>query len=133
MAALGIEQNKAESELKQAALEEQQHSVIQPLACAPEHCVYICNLTYPLGSHRHPTRHQRRRRHHAPAPPPPPPPPFAPARSQPSCPCTFFSLPSRSVTRIDASFLLLFYFFYILHSFLHKDIVKQIRPRAFSH
>lgn len=45
MAALGTEQNKAQSELKQAALEKQQHSVIQPLACAPEHCVYICNLT----------------------------------------------------------------------------------------
>lgn len=54
MAALGIEQNKAQSELKQAALEKQQHSVIQPLACAPEHCVYICNLTYPLGSQRTP-------------------------------------------------------------------------------
>lgn len=139
MAALGIEQNKAESELKQAALEEQQHSVIQPLACAPEHCVYICNLTYPLGSHRHPTHHQhrrRRRRHHTPTPPPPRP-PFAAARSQLSCPCTFFPLPSRSVTLIDASFLLLYLFiyifFYILHSFLHKDIVKQIRPRAFSH
>lgn len=58
MAALGIQQNKAQSELKQAALEKQQHSVIQPLACAPEHCVYICNLTHPLGSlrpHPHPT------------------------------------------------------------------------------
>lgn len=54
MAAQGIEQNKAQSELKQAALEQQQHSVIQPLACAPEHCVYICNLTYPLGSQRGP-------------------------------------------------------------------------------
>lgn len=56
-AALGIQQNKAHSELKQAALEKQQHSVIQPLACAPEHCVYICNLTHPLGSlrpHPHP-------------------------------------------------------------------------------
>lgn len=61
MAALGIEQNKAQSELQQAALEKQQHSVIQPLACALEHCVYICNLTYPLGSRR---------------PPPPPLPPF---------------------------------------------------------
>lgn len=139
MAALSIEQNKAESELKQAALEEQQHSVIQPLACAPEHCVYICNLTYPLGSHRHPTRHQhrRRRRHHTPAPPPPPPPPFAPARSQPSCPCTFFLSPislSHSHRRVIPSpFLFIYLFFYILHSFLHKDIVKQIRPRAFSH
>lgn len=28
--------------------------VIQPLACAQLHCVYICNLTYPLGSHRPP-------------------------------------------------------------------------------
>lgn len=52
MAALGIQQNKTQSELKQAALEKQQHSVIQPLACAPEHCVYICNLTHPLGSLR---------------------------------------------------------------------------------
>lgn len=58
MAALGIQQNKAQSELKQAALEKQQHSVIQPLACAPEHCVYICNLTHPLGSLRpHPHPH----------------------------------------------------------------------------
>lgn len=55
MAALGIEENKAQSELQQAALEKQQHSVIQPLACALEHCVYICNLTYPLGSHRPPS------------------------------------------------------------------------------
>lgn len=31
------------------------NTAIQPLACAPEHCVYICNLTYPLGSQRTPT------------------------------------------------------------------------------
>lgn len=62
MAALGIEQNKAQSELKQAAPEKQQHTVIQPLACAPEHCVYICNLTYPLGSQRTPLPH-----HHHPS------------------------------------------------------------------
>lgn len=47
MAALGIVQNKTQSELQQAALEKQLHS-----AYAPEHCVYICNLTYPLGSQR---------------------------------------------------------------------------------
>lgn len=35
MAALGTEQNKAQSTQKQAALEKRQHSVIQPLACAP--------------------------------------------------------------------------------------------------
>lgn len=38
---------------------------IQPLACAPEHCVYICNLTEPLGSQQ--TLH-----------PPPPCPPHSP-------------------------------------------------------
>lgn len=86
MAALGIEQNKAQSELKQAALEKQQHSVIQPLACAPEHCVYICNLTYPLGSHR----------------PPSPRCSFALTRSQPPCPYSFS--PSHSVALIIASF-----------------------------
>lgn len=30
------------------------NTVIQPLACAPEHCVYICNLTYPPGSQSKP-------------------------------------------------------------------------------
>lgn len=112
MAALGIEQNKAESELKQAALEEQQHSVIQPLACAPEHCVYICNLTYPLGSHKTP--------HPLPAPLPPSHPypsttaaaTFRSGSLPALVPVHFFSpLPSRSVTLIDASFLLLFYLF----------------------
>lgn len=94
MAALGIEQNKAQSELQQAALEKQQHSVIQPLACALEHCVYICNLTYPLGSRR--------------PPPPPLPPffPFIPSHSH-SFLLSIFSLsqsPSYSVAHIIASF-----------------------------
>lgn len=95
MAAQGIEQNKAQSELKQAALEQQQHSVIQPLACAPEHCVYICNLTYPLGSQRGPPL----------ARPSlslcPPSPPCSLARSEPSCPYSFSA--SRSVALIAAS------------------------------
>lgn len=86
MAALGIEQNKAQSELQQAALEKQQHSVIQPLACALEHCVYICNLTYPLGSRR---------------PPPPPLPPFFSLYS-----FSFTLIPSVHILSLSVSFLL---------------------------
>lgn len=86
MAALGIEQNKAQSELQQAALEKQQHSVIQPLACALEHCVYICNLTYPLGSRR---------------PPPPPLPPFFFLYS-----FSFTLIPSVHILSLSVSFLL---------------------------
>lgn len=114
MVALGIEQNKAQSELQQAALEKQQHSVIQPLACALEHCVYICNLTYPLGSRR-----------------PPPPPllpffPFIPSHSH-SFLLSIFSLSlclllTQSLTSSRHSLFL-----------LHKDIVKQTHPHAFSH
>lgn len=107
MAALGIEQNKAQSELKQAALERQQHSVIQALACAPQHCVYICNLTYPLGSHK-------------PTPPFLLPAPCSLLSLSPPCLHRFFSL-SRSHHHVMPFFCL-----------LNKDIVKKIRPRAFS-
>lgn len=106
---------RRESELKQAALEKQQHSVIQPLACAPEHCVYICNRTYPLGSQRHP---------------PPPSAPLPPL-SPPCSLCLSFALSPRVYTlplplaRLLSS---------SRHSLFlsHKDIVKQIHPRSFS-
>lgn len=113
MAALGIEQNKAQSELKQAALEKQQHSVIQPLACAPEHCVYICNLTYPLGSQRTP-------------------PPLSLSLSTIT---TMFSLSLIRPHVHTRSLLLAQSLSSSRHSLflLHKDIVKQIHPRAFSH
>lgn len=79
---------------------------------ALEHCVYICNLTYPLGSQRATS------------------PPFL----------SFSTIPTMLSPSLPAVMSILFLSFSLSQShhhvipffLLHKDIVKQIHPHAFS-
>lgn len=94
------------------------NTVIQPLARAPEHCVYICNLTYPPGLDETPTA--------------------AVAAAAIATLFLFYFSPLIFILRPPVRILLLAVSLplsSLRHSLflVHKDIVEQTHPHTFSH